>query len=159
MRIIMWTLKLLDTERCTTKVLQAGVQLALYKMVDCFNKSVSDCYIRVYRSFWQGTANFWLGLLLATPLKRGTQLIFKIYLHDHARQLEYSKHVQYRNLLQIFFYFSSLSISKQTSSMLLPKIIYGQVHVSFTIDNIVSMVTYPIRRNKLLKMHDRQSQK
>ena len=35
--------------------------------VDCFNKSVSDCYIRVYRSFWQGTANFWLGLLLAMP--------------------------------------------------------------------------------------------
>ena len=26
--------------------------------VDCFNKSVSDCYIRVYRSFWQGTAKF-----------------------------------------------------------------------------------------------------
>ena len=23
--------------------------------VDCFNESVSDCYIRVYRSFWQGT--------------------------------------------------------------------------------------------------------
>ena len=37
--------------------------------VDCFNKSVSDCYIRVYQSFWQGTANFWLGLLLAMPLK------------------------------------------------------------------------------------------
>ena len=37
--------------------------------VDCFNKSVSDCYIRVYRSLWQGTANYWLGLLLATPLK------------------------------------------------------------------------------------------
>ena len=62
--------------------------------VDCFNKSVSDFYIRVYRSFWQGTANFWLGILLATPLKRGTQLILKIlevYLRDHARQLEYSK--------------------------------------------------------------------
>ena len=26
--------------------------------VDCFNKSVSDRYIRVYRSFWQGTAKF-----------------------------------------------------------------------------------------------------
>ena len=37
--------------------------------------------------------------------------------------------------------------------------IYGQVHVGFTIDNIVSMVTYPIRRNKLFKMHDRRSQK
>ena len=55
--------------------------------VDCFNKSVSDCSIRVYRFFWQGTGNFWFGLLLATRLKRGTQLIFKIlevYLHDHA---------------------------------------------------------------------------
>ena len=41
--------------------------------VNCFNKSASDCYIRVYRSFWQGTVNFWLGLLLAPPLKRGTQ--------------------------------------------------------------------------------------
>ena len=49
--------------------------------VDCFNKSLSDCYIRVYQSFWQGTTNFWLGLPLATPLKRGNQLI----LHDHAR--------------------------------------------------------------------------
>ena len=38
-------------------------------LVNCFNKSVSDCYIRVYRSFWQGTTNFWLGPLLATPLK------------------------------------------------------------------------------------------
>ena len=37
--------------------------------VDCLNKSVSNCYIRVYRSFWQGTANFRLGLLLAMPLK------------------------------------------------------------------------------------------
>ena len=38
--------------------------------VDYFNKSLSDCYIRVYWwSFWQGIANFWLGLLLATPLK------------------------------------------------------------------------------------------
>ena len=88
--------------------------------VDCFNKSLSDCYIRVYRSFWQGTANFWLGLLLATPLKRGTQLIFKtleVYLYDHGRQLEYSK--QYtRNLLQIRFYFSSLSISTHEANLL-----------------------------------------
>ena len=66
--------------------------LGTARPVDCFNKSVSDCYIRVYRSFWQGTANFWLGLLLATTLKRGTQLIFKIleiYLRGHARQLKY----------------------------------------------------------------------
>ena len=72
--------------------------------VDCFNKSVSDSYIRVYRSFWQSTANFWLGLLLAMPLKQDTQLIFKIlevYLRDHARQLEYSKHVQYTQLQKL----------------------------------------------------------
>ena len=47
--------------------------------VDYFNKLVPDCYIRVYRSFWQGTANLWLGLNL------------QVYLHDHACQLEYNK--------------------------------------------------------------------
>ena len=41
--------------------------------VNCFNKSASDCCIRLYRSFWQVTVNFWLGLLLAPPLKQGTQ--------------------------------------------------------------------------------------
>ena len=80
----MWTLKLLDAECCTAKVLQAlysksiagrGVArliswLGTAGPVDCFNKSLSDCYIRVYRSFWQGTANFWLGLLLATPINK-----------------------------------------------------------------------------------------
>ena len=88
--------------------------------VDCFNKSVCGCYIRVYLSFWQGTANFWLGVLLATPLKQGTQLILKIlevYLRDHARQLEYStKETYYR------FVFTSapFPLTKQTSSKLLP---------------------------------------
>ena len=79
--------------------------------VDCFNKSVSDCYIRVYRSFWQGTANFWLGLLLAMPLKQGTQLIFKIlevYLRDHTCQLEYSKHVQY-SIIETYYRFVFIS--------------------------------------------------
>ena len=37
--------------------------------VDCFNKLVSDCYIRVYRSFLAGYSQLWLGLLLAMPLK------------------------------------------------------------------------------------------
>ena len=32
--------------------------------VECFNKSVSDCSIRVYRSFWLGTANFLVGSTL-----------------------------------------------------------------------------------------------
>ena len=59
--------------------------------VDCFNKSMSDCYIRVYQSFCQGTANFWLGLLLA--MRHSTNL--QVYLCDHTRQLEYSNHVQY----------------------------------------------------------------
>ena len=80
--------------------------------VDCFNKSVSDCYIRVYQSFWQGTANFWLGLLLATPLKQGTQVIFKIlevYLRDHARQLEYSKHAQY-SIIETYYRFVLLQL-------------------------------------------------
>ena len=45
-RIIMWTLKLLDTECSTAKVLQAGEQLDLYvdwakqdHAVDYFNRS------------------------------------------------------------------------------------------------------------------------
>ena len=81
MRIIMWTLKLLVLY--SKSIAGRGVAgliswLGTAGLVDCFNKSMSDCYIRVYRSFWQGTANFWLGLLLATPLKQGTQLIFKI---------------------------------------------------------------------------------
>ena len=49
-------------------------------------------YIDLYNIYWQGTANFCLGLLLTTP--QGTQLIFtilEVYLRDHARQLEYSK--------------------------------------------------------------------
>ena len=57
--------------------------------------------------FCQGTANFWLGLLLATPLKRDTQLIFKIlevYLRDHTHQLEYSKHVQY-SIIETYYRF------------------------------------------------------
>ena len=58
--------------------------------VDCFNKSVSDCYIRVYRSFWKGTENL-VGPTLGYAPKKVTQLIFKVYLYDHARQLEYSK--------------------------------------------------------------------
>ena len=43
-------------------------------------------YIDLFQFFWQGTAKFWLGPPLATSLKQGTQLIFKIlevYLCDH----------------------------------------------------------------------------
>ena len=44
---------------------------------------------------------------MAMPLKQGTQLIFKIsevYLHDNARQLEYSKHVQY-SIIETYYRF------------------------------------------------------
>ena len=54
-----------------------------------------------YIDLLAGYSQFWLGLLLATPLKRGTQLIFKIlevYFRDHACQLEYSKHIQYSTI-------------------------------------------------------------
>ena len=69
--------------------------------VDWFNKSLSDCYIRVYQSFiFIGRVQPTFGWAYSTlrPLKRGTQLIFKIlevYLRDHARQLEYSKQYRY----------------------------------------------------------------
>ena len=85
--------------------------LGIAEQVNCFNKSLSECHIRVYRSFWQGTANFWLDLFLAMPLKRGTQLIFKIleiYLRDRARQLEYSKHVQY-SIIETYYRFVFIS--------------------------------------------------
>ena len=83
-------------------------------------------------------------------------------MHDHVRQLECSNNTILNDidLLQIRFNsaHNPFTLTKQTSSKLIPKIIYDQVHVGFTIDNIVSMVTYPIRRNKLLKIHDRRSQ-
>ena len=46
------------------------------------------------------------------PIKQGTQLIFKVYLRDHLRQLKYSK--QY----MIETYFSSLSISTHEANLL-----------------------------------------
>ena len=58
-----------------------------------------------------------MGPPLATPLKQGTQLIFKIlevYLCDHARQLEYNR--QY--LLQVCCYFSSLSTPIHEANLL-----------------------------------------
>ena len=76
-----------------------------------------------------GTANFWLGPPLIMPLKWGTQLIFKIYLRDHDRQLEYTNQYNNRKLLQVFTSALYLLLTEQTSSKLLPKIIYGQVHM------------------------------
>ena len=129
-----------------------------------FTALINHCLtvILEYINLLAGYSQIWLSLLLATPLKQGTQLIFKVYLRDHVHQLEYSKQhsmieTYYRCIFTSAHY--PFSLMKQTSSKLVPKIIYGQVHVGFTIDNTVSMVTYPIRRNKLLKMHDRWSQK
>ena len=85
----------------------------------------------------------------------------KVYLRDYTRQLEYSKQYSMIETYYRFVFTSShypFPLAKQTFLKLLPNIIYGQVHMGFTIDNIVSMVTYPIRRNKLLKIHDRRSQ-
>ena len=64
--------------------------------VDCFNKSVSDCYIRVYRSFIL-LARYSQLLVGPTPCyvlitRHSTNFkILEAYLRDHARQLEYSK--------------------------------------------------------------------
>ena len=69
--------------------------------------------------------------------------------------VEYSK--QYSQKLTTDSTHYPFPLTKQTSSKSLPKIVYSQVHVGFTIDNTVFMVIYPIRRNKLLKMHDRRS--
>ena len=83
-----------------------------------------------YIDLLAGYSQIWLGLLLATPLKRDAQLIFKVYLRDHTRQLEYSK--QY-SVIETYYRFIFTSVhylfplTKQTSSKLLPKIIYGQV--------------------------------
>ena len=66
-------------------------------LVDCFNKSMFDCYIKVYQSFLAGYSQFLVGPTLSyTPESetRHSTIIFKnleIYLCDHARQLEYSK--------------------------------------------------------------------
>ena len=68
----------------------------------------------IFNFYWQGTAT---SPPLAMPLKRGTQLIFKIlevYLCDHAHQLEYNR--QY--LLQVRCYFSSLSTSIHKANLL-----------------------------------------
>ena len=49
----------------SSKIIRPTVNwLGIAGPVDCFNKSVSDCYIRVYQSFyfyWQGTAVLTLG--------------------------------------------------------------------------------------------------
>ena len=90
-----------------------------FRSVYCINR-VFDCYIYCILIFLVGYSQIGPKLGYA----RGTQLIFKIlevYLHDHTRQLEYSK--QYSMIesyvLQVHFYFSSL-FTEQTSK-LLPK--------------------------------------
>ena len=58
--------------------------------VDCFNKSMYDCYIRVYDLYGRVQLNL-VGPTLGYAPKMSTQLIIRFYLHDYARQLEYSK--------------------------------------------------------------------
>ena len=86
--------------------------------VNCFNKSMSDCYIRVYRSFGRVQLRFGWAYSWLLPLNK-TQIL-EVYLRNHTRQLEYNKHavLNYRNLLQIRFYFSSLSISIHKANLL-----------------------------------------
>ena len=66
----MWTLKLLDKALYSKSIAGRGIARLISRLgtvgpVDCFNKSVSDCYIRVYRSFGRvqptfGWAYSWL---------------------------------------------------------------------------------------------------
>ena len=109
-------------------------------------------YIDLFKYLLAGYNQLLVG---PTPLKRRHYTILEVYLHDHARQFSGIIDNIY-NLLDSAHY--PFPLTKQTSKSL-PKIVYGQVHVGFTIDNTVSMVTYPIRRNKVLKVHDKRSQK
>ena len=118
----------------TTDILKEIHKLSKYSLASCsfgrmnWNCMIFDCYIRVYWFFnfyWYGTANFWLGSPLATPLKQGTQLIIKIlvYLCDHTCQLECSK--QYSMIESYRFVFTSahypFPLMKQTYLKLLQK--------------------------------------
>ena len=75
----MWTLKLLDTERSTAEEFQARAWLDIkvgWAQQGQLTALINQCltvileYIDLFNFYWQGTANFWLGLLLATALKR-----------------------------------------------------------------------------------------
>ena len=66
MRIIMWTLKLLDKVLYSKSIAGRGIARLISRLgtagpVDCFNTSVSDCYIRVYRSFLAGYSQLLVG--------------------------------------------------------------------------------------------------
>ena len=64
MRIIMWTLKITRYRALYSESIKGRgvarfiIWLGTAGPVDYFNKSVTDCYIRVYRSFWQSTVKF-----------------------------------------------------------------------------------------------------
>ena len=83
--------------------------------VDCFNKSVSDCYIKVYQSF-----KIFIG--------RYSQLLVGPTLGYAPKTVCNTVNNTHRNLLQIQLIIHSRS-KVETSSKSLPKIIYGQVHV------------------------------
>ena len=91
--------------------------------VGCFNKSVSDWYIRVYRSFLAGYSQLLVGPTLgSTPKMRHSVFkILEVYLCDHDRQLEYNKQYSiietyYKFVFQ--FDFHSLSISIHEANLL-----------------------------------------
>ena len=92
---------------------------------------------------WSGLRSGYVRL--ATTLKQGTQLIFKVYLCDHLPQLEYSKQYMIELTTDLFIFNSAhypFPLMKQTSSKLLPKIIYDQVHMGFTIESIHGYIPY-----------------
>ena len=77
---------------------------------------VFDCYIRVYRSTWLGTAEPSLGY--APEMRHSTYFQdLEGYLCDHARQLECGK--QYSMIETYYrFYFSSLSTFTHEANLL-----------------------------------------
>ena len=86
MRIIMWTLKLLDTEHSTAKALQAGAKLDLqvgWAQQGQLSALINQClivileYIDLFNFYYQGTASFCLDLLLAMLLKQRNYTYFQ----------------------------------------------------------------------------------
>ena len=59
--------------------------------LDCFNKSLSDSYISVYRSFLAGYSQLLVEPTLGYAPKTRHSTNLQVYLRDHVRQLEYSK--------------------------------------------------------------------
>ena len=150
MQIIMWTLKSLNIKIAVQhKYCRQGVARLISWLntagplhpLDCFNKSVSDCYIRVYWSFLTGYSQLLVGptqsLGYAPKMRYSTNL--QVYLHDHAHQLEYSK--QYRFCFQRIQWLKTNTSSYSTLS------IYVLCLVLFSLDY---WTRSPIRQSSML---------